>query len=352
MAGDAGEGCGLGEHEALARLRRLLPVAPEGEVWFGDDAAVLKPVAGAPLMLLATDTVIAGLDADLSFTTLSDLGWKAMAVNLSDIAAMGGTPSHAVVSVVGLGPEDLGRLYEGVLAAADEYRCPVVGGDLSAGQQPVVTVAMVGSVDGPPVLRRGARAGDTIWVTGPLGASAAGLRVLKGRGPQGAERARPVQARPVQAGSAQAGPAEAWPVQAWPAQAGPAEEEALVRAHARPRPALAAGTVARRAGATAMIDVSDGLVADLAQLASQSGVGFELAEVPAAPGATSQEALAGGDDYVLVFTIPPAGAELARQAFAAAGLPAPLMIGECVPDPSRHFLAGATVQVRGWEHAL
>jgi thiamine-monophosphate kinase len=250
-----------------------------------------------------------------------------MAVNLSDIAAMGGAPFAAVVSVVGLGPEDLGRLYEGVLAAADEYRCPVVGGDLSAGQQAVVTVAMMGTVDGPPALRRGARAGDTIWVTGALGASAAGLRVLKERGPQGAERARP---------------APAWT----------AEEEALVRAHARPRPALVAGSVARRAGATAMIDVSDGLLADLAQLASQSGVGFELAEVPAAPGATSQEALAGGDDYVLVFTIPPEDGASARQAFAAAGLPAPLMIGECVAGPSRHFLAGATVQVRGWEHAL
>jgi thiamine-monophosphate kinase len=101
-----------------------------------------------------------------------------------------------------------------------------------------------------------------------------------------------------------------------------------------------------------MIDVSDGLMADLAQLASQSGVGFELAEVPAAPGATRQEALAGGDDYVLVFTISPADAASAGQAFAAAGLPAPLLIGECVPDPSCHFLAGATVQVRGWEHAL
>jgi len=77
-------------------------------------------------------------------------------------------------------------------------------------------------------------------------------------------------------------------------------------AHARPRPALAAGTVARRAGATAMIDVSDGLLADVAQLTDQSGVGFELEEVPVAAGATGEEALAGGDDYVLVFTLGPA----------------------------------------------
>ena len=118
-------------------------------------------------------------------------------------------------------------------------------------------------------------------------------------------------------------------------------------AHARPRPALAAGTVARRAGATAMIDISDGLLADVAQLTDQSGLGFELDEVPAAAGATEEEALVGGDDYVLVFTLAPDGAEAARQAFAAAGLPAPLLIGECVEDPSRHFLAGVPVQVRG-----
>ena len=321
MAGNAGAGPGRGEHEALARLSRLLPSAPEGEVWFGDDAAVLQPAPGGALF--AVDTVVAGVDADLSLTTLSDRGWKAMAVNLSDIAAMGGAPSYAVVSVVGLGPRDLESLYEGVLAAAEEYRCPVVGGDLSSGRQVVVTVAVTGSVDGPPVLRRGARPGDTIWVTGPLGAAAAGLRVLRGRRSQGT-RQRPT-----------------------------AEEEVLVSAHARPRPALVAGAVARHAGATAMIDVSDGLVADLGQLASQSGVGFELAEVPVAAGATRQEALGGGEDFVLVFTMRPGAAEgVARQAFATAGLPAPLLIGECVPDVSRHFLAGAVVQVAGWEHSL
>ncbi len=159
-------------------------------------------------------------------------------------------------------------------------------------------------------------------MTGPLGASAAGLRVLQGRRRSGAQ--------------------PPWP----------AGEEALVAAHARPRPALAAGAAARRAGATAMIDVSDGLLADLGQLASQSGVGFDLVEVPAAPGATREEALAGGDDYVLVFTMGAGGSEPARQAFAAARLPAPRLIGECLADPSRHLVAGATVQLRGWEHAF
>jgi thiamine-monophosphate kinase len=303
-------------------LSSLLPGPPEGEVWSGDDAAVVRvPVASggqAPLLLLATDTVVVGVDADLSLTTLSDFGWKAMAVNLSDIAAMGGRPAHALVSVVGLGPDELEDLYEGIADAAREFGCDVVGGDLSAGSEVVVSVAVTGWVDGEPVLRSGARPGDRIWVTGPLGASAAGLRLLRQSGP---------------------GP-HAW---------GPTEQ-ALVAAHARPRPAVVEGVIARLAGATAMIDVSDGLAADLDQLATRSGVGFELASVPAADGAAIEEALAGGDDYVLVFTTP--GPVDVVKAFLAAGAPAPYLIGECAADPRLRRVAGETLDVGGWEHSL
>ncbi len=149
-------------------------------MWSGDDAAVVNVPAlspgQAPLLLLAADTLVGGIDADLSLTTLSDFGWKAMAVNLSDIAAMGGRPAHALVSVVGLGPDELEELYEGIREAAAEFGCDVVGGDLSAGNEVVVSVAVTGWVDGEPVLRNGARPGDRIWVTAPLGAAAAGLR--------------------------------------------------------------------------------------------------------------------------------------------------------------------------------
>jgi thiamine-monophosphate kinase len=335
---------GRGESQALARLGSLMPGPPAGEVWFGDDAAVvaLPPAVsfggetgddgGVTFLLLATDTVVAGLDADLSLTTLADLGWKAMAVNLSDIAAMGGVPGHALVSVVGLGPDELGVLYEGLLEAAAVYRCPVVGGDLSAGAQPVITVAVTGWVGGRPVLRRGARAGDSIWVTAPLGAAAAGLRLL-----------REAAAEPGSLGQA-----------AW----GPAQSN-LVRAHARPRPALAEGATARLAGATAMIDISDGLVADVSRMAKLSGVGFELTDIPVAPGATLDEALDGGDDYVLVFTMPggdgPQGLPVTVMGhFAAAGLPAPYMVGKCLPDPAQMVLARRALAATGWgwEHRL
>lgn len=319
---------GTSEHEALAGLSRLLPGAPKGEVWFGDDAAVIAPPGTGspssryPRLLLATDAVVAGVDADLSLTSLSDLGWKAMAVNLSDIAAMGGAPGHALVTVVGARPEQLRSLYEGILEAAGSYHCPVVGGDLSAGAELVVSVAMTGWVNGAPVLRSGARPGDTIWVTGALGAASAGLRLLKEAGPPGP-----------------AGPRR------W---TGP--ESVLVRAHARPRPALAEGALARASGATAMIDVSDGLVADLAHLAELSGVGFELLDVPVAAGATLAEALGGGDDYVLAFTMGPDGG--IAEDFVLAGLTPPYLIGTCLPDPARRLIAGRPVQVQGWEHSL
>jgi thiamine-monophosphate kinase len=291
-------------------------------VWVGDDAAVVRvPVASpgqVPLLLLAADTVVAGLDADLSLTTLADFGWKAIAVNLSDIAAMGGRAAHALVSVVGLGPDELEDLYEGIVEAAAEFGCDVVGGDLSGGKEVVVSVAVTGWADGAPVLRNGARPGDRIWVTAPLGAAAAGLRLLR-----------------------QAGPGR----HAW----GPTEQ-ALVSAHARPRPAMAEGALARLVGATAMMDVSDGLAADLDQLAKSSGVGFDLASVPVAEGAAIDEALAGGDDYVLVFTTP--GSADVVEVFVAAGVPAPYLIGECVADPQLRRVAGKTLNVAGWEHSL
>jgi thiamine-monophosphate kinase len=356
---------GHSEHETLAWLNALLPPPPNGEVWAGDDAAAVAwPGAGSSsqgsVLLLTADTVVAGLDADLSLTSLSDLGWKAMAVNLSDIAAMGGVPGHALVTVVGAGPDELRSLYEGILEAAAAYDCPVVGGDLSAGSEMVVSVSLTGRVDGPPVLRSGARPGDTIWVSGPLGAAAAGLRLLKDVGP-----------------AAHHGWSQA--------------ETDLVRAHARPRPALVEGTLARIAGATAMIDVSDGLVGDLSHIANLSGVGFELTDVPVAPGATLAEALAGGDDYVLAFTMPssghssgtgsgtglatrrstgpgtepaaapaaPPGTEVPRDrssslagAFRLAGLSPPYPIGKCVPDPSKRLLAGRALEVSGWDHSL
>src|ERR1700722_6003763 len=164
-----------GEFAAIGRIRSALREPPPGETWIGDDAAVVGPTDDGCRQLLCADAGVAGVPPDLTLTGLADLGWKAMAANVSDIAAMGGVPGYALVTVAGPAETELGELYAGIAEAAEEYRCPVVGGDLSEAPALVVSVALTGSVAGAPVLRSGARTGDVIWVTGALGAAAAGL---------------------------------------------------------------------------------------------------------------------------------------------------------------------------------
>jgi len=304
-----------GEAAALRLIASLLPPAPAGEVWIGDDAAVLRrPASGS--LLLASDLVAEGVHADLSLVGASDMGWKALAANLSDLAAMGGRPIGATVAVAGPAATDLGGLYQGLAECAAEHSCPVVGGDLSVADQLVVAVSALGVVEGRPVLRSGARPGHCLFVTGRLGASAAGLDVLRRAARRG------VAERP--------------------------EAAALAMAHRRPRPRLQAGEAARLAGASAMIDVSDGLALDLSRLAEASGVGFVLERVPVAEGASLEEALGGGEDYELVFAAPDPMA--VEERFGAAGLPAPVRIGTCLADPSERRLGDQPLDPLGWQH--
>jgi thiamine-monophosphate kinase len=299
-----------GEFAVIERLRRRLPGPPPAETWIGDDAAVVAPPGSA--LLLTTDMTVAGVHGDLSLMGLDDLGWRAVATAVSDVAAMGGRPLHLLVAVAAPAITDLDALCDGMVEAAAAHGCALVGGDLSNAPEVVVTVSVTGSVDdGPgPVLRGGARPGDRLFVTGPLGASAAGLRIL---------RVRPT------------------------APASP-----LTAAHRRPRARLAEGDRARRAGATAMIDVSDGFGADLGHLADASAIGFALEEVPVAPGATVEEALGGGEDYELVFAAP--DAERVVASFAQAGLRPPILIGTCTADPAQRQWADRTVPARGFTH--
>jgi thiamine-monophosphate kinase len=323
-----------GEFAAVNRLVAHLPPLPaeaarRGEMWIGDDAAVLR-TPEAPWLLLAVDAVVAGVHADLGLTTLTDLGWKALVSNLSDIAAMGGQPGHALVTVAGPRETDLDALYEGIGAAAARYRCPVVGGDLTNAPTLVVSVAITGTCLLAPVLRRGARPGDGIWVTGPLGASAAGLRLLQHGRVHGDGRDRHGDGRDRAHGDG--------------LDPGPA---ALLRAaHARPVPRLEEGAAAAAAGATAMIDVSDGLAADLGHIADASGVGFDLDDVPVASGATRAEALGGGEDYELVFCAP----DPRKVSRAFASLREPVRIGSCVASTAHRCLEGETLRPQGWQH--
>jgi thiamine-monophosphate kinase len=304
-----------GEQAALDWLRLTLPGPPPGETWLGDDAAVVAcaaPNSLAPTILLAADLVVAGVHADLDLVSLSDLGWKAVAVNVSDMAAMGGRPSHLLVSVAGPADTELGELYEGIGAAAAEYGCPVVGGDLSSSPHLVVSVAVTGWAS-RPVLRSGARAGDQLWLTGPVGASAAGLRLLRA----GADGSDP-------------------------------EVAPLLAAHRRPRARVAEGAVAAGLGATAMIDISDGLALDAWRLGAASNVGIDLSRVPLAPGASLEEGLGGGEDYQLLFAVGPEHDVL--EAFAACGLAEPARIGACAGARGALDVMGRPYQPIGYQH--
>ncbi|MDP1806130.1 MAG: thiamine-phosphate kinase, partial [Acidimicrobiales bacterium] len=294
-------------------------VGPPGQIWVGDDVAVVPGPKGS--MLLAADAVVAGVHADLTLVGLDDLGWKAMVANVSDIAAVGGRPCCAVVTVAGpLGTIDFDLLYDGLTAASAAYGCPIVGGDLTSSATLVVSVAIVGDGGGEdlpaPVLRSGARAGDTIFVTGPLGSSAAGLHLL-------------------QTGRV-------------------SEAPDLVLAHRRPRARLDEGTAARMAGATAMIDVSDGLAADLRHIAEGSGVGVVLDRVPVAIGVNRVSndpeslALGGGEDFELLFTA--ADPDAVERTFAERGLGTPLRIGRCTAEAGERRLRDGDLPVAGWEH--
>ncbi|HZK18527.1 MAG TPA: thiamine-phosphate kinase [Clostridia bacterium] len=268
----------------------------------GDDAAVLR-TPNCENLLLATDMLVEGVHFSFSWSTYPDVGFKALSVNASDIAAMGGVPVHAVVSVAlprDTRSCDVEGLYDGIRRAADLYGVNIVGGDTVSGKGHfVVNIALLGVCpEGNPIPRSGARPGDLVCVTGDLGASAAGLYVKKNPGPK------------------------------WPKD--PAEY--VVKAHITPVARVAEGRLlAKTKGVTAMIDVSDGLAGDLAQICRSSSVGCTLRaeEVPVA--AETKEisqvagvdyldwALYGGEDFELLFTVNPSYLRALGETFAAGG---------------------------------
>jgi len=285
-----------------------------GDVGIGDDAAVVT-LPGAGQVVLATDLVVEGVHVDLGTSTPEDVGWKALMVTVSDLGAMGCAPSHVLLSVAAPPGFPVERLGDGVADAALAAGCAVVGGDLSSGPVVMVSVTAVGPTPAgaPPLRRSGARPGEHLLVTGALGASAAGLRLLTGAG------SSPVPAP-------------------------------LADAHRRPVARLREGWVARLAGVTAAIDVSDGLTADIVHLATASGVGLDLVvgEGVVAQGATRVEALSGGEDYELVLATP--DPEGLRDAFRAKDLRPPLDLGRCTDRPGVWLLDGEPLTEAGWRH--
>jgi thiamine-monophosphate kinase len=275
-----------GEFERIAEIQRRLGVASAGGggvlIGIGDDAAVLAPSAGA--QVLSVDAQVDGVHFRRDLLAAHEIGQRALSAALSDLAAMGARPRAGLLALIVPAELDDATLYaiaDGVGAAASRYGCPIVGGNLARGAQLSLTTTVIGEHEGAPLTRTGARAGDALFVAGELGSAALGFHaLLAGQG---------------------------------------ARVPGAVARWRTPQALLAVGRAlagAEPPGASAAIDVSDGFVQDLAHLAQQSNVGFEveLARLPLGPDVAEHAralgcdplalALGGGEDYALLFTAP------------------------------------------------
>lgn len=291
----------LGEFGLIARVTERLGGSAAVLVGPGDDTAVVAAPDGR--VVATTDVLVEGVHFRRDWSSGYDVGRKAAAASLADVAAMGGTATALLVGLAA--PGDLPVSW--ALALADGLRdesalvgAVVAGGDTVSSDRIVVSVSALGDLAGrSPVLRSGARAGDLVVLAGDVGRSAAGLALL-----QAGER-----------------------------------EGLLVEAHRRPTPPYSLGPVLADLGATAMCDVSDGLLADLGHVATASGVAIVVDEVPQPDGVTVEQVLTGGEDHALVACLP---------------------LGTALPDGIRvigRVEAGSGVSVpgvepgsTGWEH--
>ena len=262
----------LTEDQLLAAINRVLSGAgPEVIVGPGDDAAIVRPGSGE--LVLTTDAMVEGVHFRTDLTTPRDLGYKAIAVNVSDVAAMAASPRFALCALTLSTSIDAAWVVElagGMRECCDEFALSLVGGNLSGGEEVSIVVTVTGEVvRGRAVRRSGARPGHRLVVTGTLGGSAAGLRVASAR--------------------------------SWSD-----EERDAIRRYMRPTPRVGEAGVLASHGVSSMMDISDGLALDLSRLCRASGTGarVELARIPAHPAATPSEALAGGEDYELLATLP------------------------------------------------
>lgn len=283
----------------------------------GDDAAVVGTPSGT--VVATTDTLVHGPDFRLAWSSGFDLGWKAAAVNLADVAAMGARPTALLVALAV--PRDLRLSF--VESLADGFReacaalapgCAVVGGDLTVSDVLTVAVTALGDLEGrAAVTRSGARPGDTIAVAGELGLATHGLAVLFGRF-RDDETPIPVDPTRLREG-----------------------ERSAVAAQLRPSPPIGLGPFAAVAGATAMMDISDGLALDARRMAAASDVTIALHS--AMLGDDSVRALAGGEDHALLAAFPPG--------IVPAGF---RVIGEVRPPGEQSLLCDdEPVDVSGWD---
>ena len=296
----------LGEFGLIEEIRRTTTTGRGVRIGIGDDCAWVDHLTGSSL--ITADMLIEGIHFDLKWTSLDALGHKSLAVNLSDIAAMGGVPRYAILSLGIPGKFDskqIAEFYRGFHRLARRCGVVLIGGDTNIAQSLIVSVCLIGDPPARPVRRRGAQVGDDIYVTGTLGDSALGLALLLKQLP-GANRVAAAQ---------------------------------LLTRHHRPAPRLTAGALlARRKLVTAMIDVSDGLLQDLAHICKASATGATIwserlplsrAYLALAGKAHRNLALNGGEDYELLFCARPRQRERIEKLSASAQVRIS-RIGRCV----------------------
>ena len=256
----------IGEGAILGRIFTRLPHSASTLLGPGDDAAVVAAPDGR--FVVTTDMMVHGPDFRLAWSTPFDLGWKAAATNLSDVAAMGAVPTALVVALAAPADTPVSfheRFADGLREACAELApgCGVVGGDLSVSDTLTIAVTAFGDLETrAPVTRSGARVGDVVAVAGDLGLAGVGLRMLFENAPR---------------------------------DIAPLRGRVEVEAQLQPRPPIALGPIAASAGATSMIDLSDGLALDASRVAAASGVAFALH-------ALSTDELDGGEDHALLAT--------------------------------------------------
>ena len=294
----------LGEFGLIDKIRRTVPAGRGVRLGIGDDAAWVKNASSSSLV--TADLLLEGIHFNLKWTSPFDLGHKSLAVNLSDIAAMGGIPAYATVSLgipANFHSARIDRFYRGMNALARKSAVSIIGGDTSIAKSLLISVCLLGYAPYRPISRRGARAEDDIYVTGTLGDAALALELLRRRSPA----------------------------------LNRSEAAYLLKRHHRPTARCRAGVLlARDKLAAAMIDVSDGLLQDLGHLCRASKVGAVVWEesLPRsrrylALATDSHWALSGGEDYELLFCARRRGRVAIQNLAKQAGVPI-TRIGACV----------------------
>jgi len=317
-------GAALGPGREFDRIRQIARALGRRAVELGNDCALLP--AGGGTLALSTDASVEGVHFRLDWITLAEVGWRAAAAALSDLAAAGVEPAGLLAAAVvpaSATDEDLVALMSGVGAAGTAVGAPVIGGDLSSGPLWMVTITVIGRGTSP-VTRAGARPGDGLWVTGTLGGARAAL--------------------------------EAW-------RRGETPSDDARAAFSHPVPRVAAGRWLASHGARAMLDLSDGLAGDAPHLAAASEVGLDLAleMIPVAPAAieeakrlpipVQQFAAEGGEDYELLVALPFEFGPAQVSDFERTSGIALTRIGTVESGSGvRTRLAGRPLSLRGFDH--